>query len=83
MERNLDAHVISTEEAIAQGSTAGEISAVANYHIRKHQTLKAILNRPHHRNNGHDIKREMKTTSFIVDSLISIARDLRKIGRVR
>lgn len=92
MESSLDAYVISTEEAIARGSTAGEVSAVANYHIRKHQTLKASLNRLHQRNKGRpsadisskikQVEREMKTTTFVVDALVAVARNLRKIGRI-
>lgn len=88
----MEAYVITTDEAIAQGSTAGEVSAVANYHIRNHQALKASLNRLHQHKKGRpsaeisskvkQVEREMKTTTAVVDSLVAVARDLRKIGRI-
>jgi len=88
----MEAYVITTEQAIAQGSTAGEISAVANYHIRADLELRSEIFRlisndkkkPSARTKARidDLARQRKAKAEVIDALISVARTMRKIGKV-
>lgn len=88
----MNVYIVTFEEALAQGSTAGQISAVANFHIRMRAAIGheiRRLNQISRRKPSEKIKEQLrelnedrKRREFRIETLTSIARQMRKIGRV-
>lgn len=87
----MNVNIVTFEEALAQGSTAGQISAVANFHIRASAAIGheiRRLNQINRRKPSEKIKAQIRdltedrnARNRIIDALTSLAQQMRKIGR--